>query len=140
MAAGMLRLSLRPRTFIKICSEQRGLLSRKRQVEVLVGEAGSDAASRGAVEESALNEEGFVDLFEGVLFFGKGGGEGVEADWASIVFLDDGHQQAAVEFVESVGVDFKHFEGVFGGGAVDFSRAAHLSVVANAAQQAVGNA
>ena len=35
--------------------------------EVLVGEAGGDAAAGGAVEEADLDEEGFVDLFEGVL-------------------------------------------------------------------------
>ena len=87
--------------------------------EVLVGEAGGDAAAWGAVEEADLDEEGFVDLFEGVLLFGEGGGEGVEADRAAVVLLDDGAQQAAVEFVEAVGVDLQQRERGLRGGAVD---------------------
>ena len=49
-------------------------------------------------------------------------------------------QQPAVDFVEAVRIDFQHGEGGVGGGPVDDARAAHLGVVAHAAQQAVGNA
>ena len=87
--------------------------------EVLVGEAGGDAAAGGAVEEADLDEEGFVDLFEGVLLLGEGGGEGVEADRAAVVLFDDGAQEAAVELVEAVGVDLQQREGGLCGGAVD---------------------
>jgi hypothetical protein len=44
---------------------------------VFVGEAGGDAAAGGAVEEADLDEERFVDFFEGVFFFGECGGERV---------------------------------------------------------------
>jgi hypothetical protein len=44
---------------------------------VFVGQASGDAAARGAVEEADLDQEGFVDLFEGVLFFGQRGGQRV---------------------------------------------------------------
>ena len=108
--------------------------------EVLVGEAGGYAASGGAVEEADLDEEGFVDFFEGVLLFGEGGGEGVEAYGASVVFFDDGAEEAAVELVEAVGVDFEHFEGGHGGGTVDLSLGADFGVVADAAEEAVGDA
>ena len=87
-----------------------------------------------------LDEEGLVDFLECVLLFGKRGGKGVKADWTSFIFFDDGHEQTAVELVEAVGVHFEHFEGVFGGCAVDFAGAANLSVIANAAQEAVGDA
>lgn len=107
---------------------------------MLIGEAGGYAAARGAVEEADLDEEGFVDLFEGVLLFGEGGGEGVEADGAAIVFFDDGAEQAAVEFVEAVGVDFEHFEGGDGGGTVDVAGGADFGIVADAAEEAVGDA
>jgi hypothetical protein len=50
--------------------KERGLLAGQGQVEVFVGEAGGYAASRGAIEEAALDEEGFVDFFERVFFFG----------------------------------------------------------------------
>lgn len=107
---------------------------------MLVGEAGCDAAARRAIEEAVLDEEWLVDFLEGVLFFGEGGGEGVQTDRASVVFFDDGHKQAAVELVEAVGVHFEHFESVFGGGAVDFAGASDLGVVADATQEAVGDA
>ena len=42
--------------------------------EVLVGEAGSDASAWGTVEEADLDEEGLVDLFERILFFGQRSG------------------------------------------------------------------
>jgi len=87
--------------------------------EVLVGEAGGDAAAWGAVEETDLDEEGFVDLLQRVLLFGQRGGECVEADRAAVVLFDDGAQQAAVEFVEAVSVDLEQAERGLGGGAVD---------------------
>jgi hypothetical protein len=108
--------------------------------EVFVGEAGGYAAAGGAVEEADLDEEGFVDLFEGVLLFGQGGGEGVEADGAAIVFFDDSAEQAAVELVEAVGVDFEEGEGSLGGCAVDATGGADFGEVADAAEEAVGDA
>jgi len=39
--------------------------------EVLVGEAGGDAAAGGTVEEADLDEEGFVDLLQRVLLLGQ---------------------------------------------------------------------
>jgi len=50
--------------------KQAALAARYGEVEVFVGEAGGDAAAGGAVEEADLDEEGFVDFFEGVFFFG----------------------------------------------------------------------
>ena len=107
---------------------------------MFVGEAGGDAAAGGAVEEADLDEEGFVDLFEGVLLFGQCGGEGVEADRPAVVLLDDGAEETAVEFVEAVRVDFEQGERGLRGGAVDDAGGADLGVVADAAQQAVGDA
>ena len=107
---------------------------------MFVREAGGDAAARGAVEEADLDEEGLVDLFEGILLFGEGGGEGVEADGATVVLFDDGAEEAAVELVEAVGVDFKEGEGGLCGGEVDNAGGADLGVVADAAEEAVGDA
>jgi len=107
---------------------------------MLVREAGRDAAAWGAVEKTNLDEEGFVDLFESILLFGEGGGESVEADRTAIIFLDDGAEQAAIKLVEAVGVDFQHFEGSDGGGAVDFSGGANFSEVSHTAQKTVRDA
>jgi len=99
---------------------------------MLVGEAGGDPATGRAVEEADLDEEGFVDLFEGILLFGEGGGKGIEADGATIVLLNDGAEQAAIELVESVSIDFKEGEGGLGGGAVNDAGCANLGIVADA--------
>ena len=45
--------------------------------QMFVGEAGGYAAAGGAVQEADLDEERFVDLFQRVLLFGKGGGQRV---------------------------------------------------------------
>src|SRR6185437_16954409 len=97
-------------------------------------------AAGGAVEEADLDEEGFVDFFEGVFFFGECGGKRVQAYGATVIFLDDGAEQAAVEFVEAVRVDLEQCECGLRGGAIDLSLGADLGIVADAAEQAVGDA
>ena len=112
----------------------------ERQAEVFVGQTGCDAAPRGAVEEAVLDEERLVNLFERVLFFCEGRCEGVNANRATVVLLDDGEEQATVKFIEAVSVNFEHFEGVLRGFAIDDAGAAHLGVVADATQEAIGDA
>ena len=52
---------------------------------MLIGQTRGDAAAGCAVEETDLDEEGLVHLFERVLLFGERGGECVESDRAAIV-------------------------------------------------------
>ena len=61
---------------IRALPEQRGFAGHF-YAQVFVGESGGYAASGGSVQETYLNQEGFVDFFQRVLFFGEGGGEGV---------------------------------------------------------------
>jgi hypothetical protein len=107
---------------------------------VIVSELSGDASAGSAVQESDLDEERLVDFFDGVRFFSKNGAERVEADGASLIFLDDGEEELAIDFVEAVAIDLEHAEGGLRGGEIDGSGGANLSVVANAAKKAVGDA
>ena len=110
------------------------------EAEVLVGEACCHASAGRAVEKSDLNQERLVDFFESVFFFGQGGSQCAEAYGTTVVFLNDRKQKAAIDFVEAVGIHFEQGEGCVGGGAVDGAGAADLRVVADAAQEAIGDA
>src|ERR1017187_1209648 len=120
--------------------KQRCLPARKVEAEVFISKARSHAASRGAVEEADLDEERLVNLFERVFLFGKRCGQRAEPNRPAIVLLNNRKYQPAIDFVEAVSIHFKHGEGGFGGRKVDRARAAHLRIVANAAQQAIRNA
>ncbi len=41
------------------------------------------------VEEADLDQERFVDLFQGVLLFGQCSRQRIQTDWPAIVFFDD---------------------------------------------------
>jgi len=57
-----------------------------------------------------------------------------------LIFLDDGEQEFAIDFVEAVLIDFQHLERRFRGGEIDVSGGADLRVVADSAEQAIGDA
>src|ERR1700678_4533040 len=107
---------------------------------MFVGQGGGDAAAGGAVEQAELHEVGLVDFLDGVFFLAEGGGEGVEADGAAGIFLDDGQEQVAVDVVEAVLVDAEHGQGVAGDGQIDETFSADFSEIADAAEQAIGDA
>src|ERR1039458_5547541 len=109
--------------------EKSGLSSRHGEAEVLIGQARGYAAAGRSVEESDLDEERLVDFFEGVLLLGQGSGQRAQPYWSAVLLLDNGEQEAAVDFVEAVGVHFEHGEGGIGGGAVDGARATDLPLV-----------
>ena len=98
---------------------------------MLVGQLRGYASSWSAVEKTNLDQKWFVDFFDGVGLFGKRGGEGVHADWAALIFLDDGEQQTAIHFVETVAIHFEHLQSCLGRWEVDFSFTTNLGVVAN---------
>jgi len=120
--------------------EQRGLAPIRRDAEMIVRELRGDASARRAVEKPDLHEERLVDFFDGVRFLGQHGGQRIHPDRAALIFLDDREQQTTVDFVEAVLIDFQHFERGFGRRSVNLAGSAHLGVVANAAQEAIGNA
>ena len=105
-----------------------------------VGGGHGDAASWGAFDEALHDEEGFVDFFEGRGVFANGDGEGGEPDGTTGEFIDQGFEDAFVHFVEAVVVDFDHFEGGLGGGSGDGAIGPDLDVVADPAEEVIGDA
>ncbi len=75
-----------------------------------VGGARRDAPTRGAHQESLLNEERLDDIFDRAALLAHRRGQTVHAHRAAVEFLDDGQQQLAVEHVEAFRVDFQHRE------------------------------
>jgi len=108
--------------------------------EVFVGGVGGDSALAGAGDEADLEEVGFDDVFESVSFIAKAGGDGFDAGGAAFVGGDEAAEEGAVEGVESEFIDFLDAERGLRGFDGDFSRAMDLGVVADAAEQAVGDA
>src|SRR4051812_22974362 len=105
--------------------------------EVFVGKARSLTAARRAVKESDLDEERLVDIFDRIRLFGQRSGESVQSHGATLIFLDDGQEQLAIDLVESVLVHFEHFEGGLCGSFVDLARTPYLRVIAHSPQQSV---
>ena len=107
---------------------------------MLVGEAGGDAATRGALQKADLHQVRLVHVLDGVPLLGDGGGQGLHADRAAAELLDQDAQQAAVELVQAQRVHFQHGEGGAGDLAGDVAVGPHLGEVADALEQPVGDA
>ena len=106
----------------------------------MVAFGGEDAALGGALEVTFLDEEGFMDFFQGLGFFADGDGDGAHADGAAAVVFGHHAEHAFVHFVEAGGVDLEEFEGAGGDGLGDDAAGAFLGVVADEVDEVVGNA
>ncbi len=78
-------------------------------------------------------------FFKGGGVFSDGDSERGEANGASIEFVDHGFENSFIHFIESVFVDFDHFERGRGGRFGDFSVGFDLGEVAGPAEKVVGN-
>src|SRR5215468_8287519 len=108
--------------------------------EVGVG-GGRRLAAAGASDDVAdLQQEGLDDLGQRLALVVDRGRDGLEADWAAPVLLDDGNEESAVESVEPRGVHALAVERVAGRRRRHHAVALDLAVVTDAAQQAVGDA
>ena len=110
------------------------------EAEDFVGAGEGDATLLGALEVAFENEVGFVDFFEGTGFFADGGGEGVESCGAAFKFSGEGLEESFIHFVEAVLIDLEHFESGDGGGGGGDALGASESVVANPAEEIIGDA
>ncbi len=86
------------------------LASRRFDAEMFVRESGGDAPALRAVEQTKLHQVRFVNFLDGVFFFAKRGGDGVQSDGPAGIFFDDGHHQVAIHFVEAVLVHAEHLQ------------------------------
>ena len=119
--------------------KQAGLALGEVAAEVFVGARGGDAAARRAVEHADLHEIGLVHLFDGVLFFAEGRGEGADTDRAAIVLVEEGEKKVAVHFVEAVFIHAEHAQRVLSDFAGDAAVGADFGKIAGAAEQTVGD-
>ena len=111
-----------------------------RHAEVVVGHARRDAAARGALQEADLQQVRLVHVHDGVRLLGHGRGERLEARGTAVEALDQHAQQLAVHAVQAERVDLQLRERGLRERTGDHAVAFDLRVVAQAAQQAIGDA
>ena len=104
---------------------------------MLVGGAGCDAASWGAVEEADLEQIRFDHYLDRVFFFVDRGGDSAQADRAAVKFLDNSLEQLGVHFVEAKAVDLHAVERVTGDVRVDMAFVIDLCKITDPPQQPV---
>ena len=86
------------------------LPGRTLQAEVQVGVARRDPAPRGSLHKALLNQEWFIDIFDGIAFLADRRGEAVDSNRAPVELFDHRHQQTAIHMIEAVDVHFEHVE------------------------------
>src|SRR3989442_14673218 len=105
-----------------------------------IRQCGGDTTPRRALEESLLDEIGLEDVFDRVAFFADGGCEVVDADRAAGELGEHRLQELAIHDVETGGVDVEHRQRGIGDLARDLAVGTYFCEVADAAQQAAGEA
>src|SRR6185369_5206409 len=78
-------------------------------MEMLIGGGGGYPAAGGPIEKSILNQEGFIDILDGIAFLTDGCGDGIQADRAATELVDNRQQDHAVHLVETLLVDLQQF-------------------------------
>src|SRR5438045_1357005 len=106
---------------------------------MFIGQLRGHTPARRAVQETNLNQERFVNLFDSIGFFRQCRSQGANPDRAALILLDNGQQQLAIHLVESVAIDFQHLQRRLGSGQVDVASTSDLSIITYPPKQAVGN-
>ena len=124
---------------IYILVKNVALLGNAVSLQVLVGELGHFASTRGAVDEALFHKIWLIHFLDGAGVFAHRHSNSVEPNGTALKLVDDGEQNFIVDFVESVFVDVQCLKRIAGNGGVDFTGALHLGEVAHTAQQRVGD-
>ena len=53
-----------------------------------VGKRGGDASTRGTLNETSLNQKGFINIFQRIAVLTNGGSDCVDADRSAVVVVD----------------------------------------------------
>lgn len=101
--------------------EQTGLPSWRGDAEMIIGKLGGHPSAGRAIEEADLDEEGFVDVFDGIGIFGERCSKGIQADRPALVLLHNRQQQTAIHLVEAVLIDFEHLESSLSRSTIDLT-------------------
>ena len=124
---------------IYILVKNVALLGNAVSLQMLVGEFGHFASTRGAVDEALFHKIWLIHFLDGAGVFAHRHGNGVEPNGTALKLVDDGEQNFIVDFVESVVVDVQCLKRIAGNGGVDFTGALHLGEVAHTAQERVSD-
>src|SRR5262245_40963670 len=108
--------------------------------EVFIRLAGRDPTARRTPQEPLLEEEGLVDILDGVARFAQRCSDGVYPDGPAVVVLDDHEEEPPIHLVEPGVVDLEPLRRGLGDGGGDRSLAEDLGEIAGAAEDSVGHA
>ena len=117
-----------------------GELGRGGDADVFSTGGGEHAAAAGAGQEAELEQEGLDDVFKRSGILAHGGGDGLDAAGAALVGGADDAEVLAIKLIEAERVDTFHGERLLDDVDVQFAGGLDLRVVADAAEQAVGDA
>ena len=106
---------------------------------MLPAAARSDAAARGAGDETLLDQERLDHILDRTALFAHRGRQIVHADRAAFEFLDDREQQFAVQRVEAQRVDFEHVERRHRDLRADEARRLDLGEIPHPPQKSIGD-
>ena len=109
------------------------------EAQAFVGLGRGHASLGGAFEVALHDEEGLVGLLDGVRLLAHGDGDCGEAHGATAELEADGLEYLDVHLVEAVGVYLQEAEGIDRDLLGDEVVGLHLSVVAHAAEEVVGD-
>ena len=107
---------------------------------MLPGAGRDHPATRGALQQTLLDQVGFDHVLDGVADLADGGRDVVQSHRTATEALDDGFEEIAVHDVQPDRVHVEHAQGVVGHAAGDAAVGADLGVVPHPAEQSVGNA
>src|SRR3989338_4957740 len=99
-------------------------------------------AAGGTSEETDLHEVGFIDVFNGVFFFGDSGGYGFKSNRPAVEILVYQSQYLAVGIVQPQLINTKKCQRLVREGTREghlVARGLHLGVVAYTLKQSVGD-
>src|SRR5258708_170115 len=107
--------------------------------QVPVGKLRRHATARRPGEKPDLDEVGLVDVLDSLRLLGQRGGDRVQSDRAALELQDQGLQQLAIHRLEADLVNFQHGKRLPCDLDGSPTVAAHLSEVADPAQQSIGD-
>jgi hypothetical protein len=119
--------------------EQVWVFGREFQSEVFVSRARGDAAPGGPLNESQLEKVRLVHIFDGVQFFGSGGGKGLKTDRSAVELYYYRFYKPAVDRLESQMVHFQKIQRFLGDFVCYNAVSLDFGVISDPLQQAIGD-
>ncbi len=120
--------------------EQGGLGGGGFEPEDFIGTRKGNPTLLSALEITFEDQVGFVDFLKSAGLFTDGGGEGVKTGGSAFPFSGQGLEEAFIHFIQTVLIDFEHFESGDGGRSGGGALGAGEGVVTDPAEEVIGDA